>query len=87
MRSCELEKKDEEKKKGKSRCPECAGELKYDSSVRRYVCTRCGLALNTFELDKMRQQQRDSIRQEKGRDFEEKKRKREYLDWWLSEKE
>ncbi len=58
--------------------------MKYDRNVRRYVCQRCGLALNRYELDKMREQHRDRIREEKGKEWEEKRRRKEYLDWWLS---
>ncbi|MFX1295519.1 MAG: hypothetical protein ACFFD2_11810 [Promethearchaeota archaeon] len=63
---------------------ECAGPMKYQAKFRRYVCQRCGLALSRYELDKMREQQRDRIREEKGKEFEEKKKHKEYLDWWLS---
>ncbi len=57
--------------------------MKYDRNVRLYVCERCGLALDREELDKMREQHRDRIREEKGREFEEKRKRKEYLDWWL----
>ncbi|MHA1277885.1 MAG: hypothetical protein ACTSQ8_11900 [Candidatus Helarchaeota archaeon] len=63
---------------------ECAGKMKWQGNIRRYVCQRCGLALTRNELDNLREQQRDRIREEKGRDFEEKRKRKEYLDWWLS---
>lgn len=66
------------------RCPECAGPMKFDSYQRQYVCQRCGLSVERSELDKMREQQRDTIREIKGREFEEKKKRKEYLEWWLS---
>ncbi|HUX99621.1 MAG TPA: hypothetical protein VMV49_08715 [Candidatus Deferrimicrobium sp.] len=58
--------------------------MKYDSNNRLYVCERCGLALKRNELDKMWEQQRDSVREEKGKEYKEKQKRREYLDWWLS---
>ena len=66
------------------RCPECAGLMKFDRNVHRYVCQRCGLALARSELDKMREQHRDRIREVKGKEFEERRKRKEYLDWWLS---
>ena len=65
-------------------CPECAGNMKFDSKVRRYVCHRCGLALTRHELDKMREQHRDRVREEKEDQYREKKERKEYLNWWLS---
>ena len=65
-------------------CPECAGKMKYDSNARRYVCHRCGLALTRHELDKMREAHRDRVREEKGKEFQERKRRKDYLNWWLS---
>ena len=58
--------------------------MKYNRNLKQYVCQRCGLSLRRTELDSMREQHRDRIREEKGKEFEEKKRRKEYLDWWLS---
>ncbi|MHA1264192.1 MAG: hypothetical protein ACTSRS_03065 [Candidatus Helarchaeota archaeon] len=66
------------------RCPECAGLMKFDRNLHLYVCQRCGLALKRSELDKMREQHRDHIREIKGKEYEEKKKRKEYLEWWLS---
>ena len=68
-------------------CPECAGTMKYDSNRRLYACQRCGLALKRDDLDKMWELQRDRVREEKGKPYEEQRKRKEYLDWWLSEKE
>ncbi|MHA1860874.1 MAG: hypothetical protein ACTSVM_01060 [Candidatus Ranarchaeia archaeon] len=65
-------------------CPECAGNMKFDPSVRCYVCQRCGLALTRDELDKAREKFRGQLY---DRSIDEAdRRKREYLDWWLKEK-
>lgn len=59
------------------RCPECAGEMKYSSVERKYVCRSCGVAMTMDEIWEIRDER-------SGRDRDEKE---EYLDWWLSQKE
>ncbi|PCN51034.1 hypothetical protein B6U99_01480 [Candidatus Geothermarchaeota archaeon ex4572_27] len=58
------------------RCPECAGEMRYDRSLRRYICTSCGVMMTLDEIleeiDRRREERRDV--------------KDEYLEWWLSRK-
>ena len=64
-------------------CPECGGDMRWDRESRFYVCKRCGLALSRKELDELKEKAMDEIIPE------EKKRKRmrrEYLEWWLSQK-
>lgn len=68
------------------RCPECAGEMKFNRDTRHYVCMRCGLALTRSELDRAREKQREMYRKEKEKDIGKEKRK-DYLKWWLSRKE
>jgi len=68
-------------------CPECAGTMKYDGRQQRYVCQRCGLALKYNEIEEMRAKHRDEIDKERGQDWKEDQRKKEYLKWWLSKKE
>ncbi|MHA1271341.1 MAG: hypothetical protein ACTSPY_16225 [Candidatus Helarchaeota archaeon] len=68
-------------------CPECAGKMKWDGRTRRYICQRCGLALKYKEIEELREKYRDEIEKERGKDWEKEKRKKEYLKWWLSEKE
>jgi len=58
--------------------------MKYDSNRQLYVCQRCGLALKRDDLDKMWEQQRDSVREEKEKEFEGERRRKDYLNWWLS---
>ncbi|MBD3228709.1 MAG: hypothetical protein GF329_11040 [Candidatus Lokiarchaeota archaeon] len=65
-------------------CPECAGQMKWDGSQRRYVCQRCGLALKYKEIEEMRDKYRDDIEKAKDSDWKKKKEKKDYLNWWLS---
>jgi transcription initiation factor IIE alpha subunit len=71
---------------GKLKCPECAGTMKFDRYIHRHVCTRCGLALTNEEREKIIKQQRGEI-YETDPEEEKRKRRKEYLNWWLSEKE
>jgi hypothetical protein len=70
-----------------SRCPECAGKMTYNPSIRQMVCNSCGLSLSRYELDgywkNIREQHATDID-----DLEKKKnRKKEWLDWWSSKKD
>ena len=64
-------------------CPECGGEMHYDSKVKRYVCKSCGLSLTRQELFELRQQLRSRVETE---DEQRKRKRNEYLKWWLSKK-
>jgi hypothetical protein len=61
--------------------------MKWDGRQRRYVCQRCGLSLKYKEIEEMRDKYRDDIEEAKGKDWQKEKRKKEYLNWWLSEKD
>ena len=64
-------------------CPECGGDMKYMYSNKNYVCKSCGLSLTRQELMETKEKLRPKL------DSEEEKRKRkrtEYLKWWLSKK-
>jgi DNA-directed RNA polymerase subunit M/transcription elongation factor TFIIS len=74
------------KEKKETHCPECAGIMKYDRNIRLLVCQRCGLAVTRHELDLMRAEFRKFMEVE-DKDDERKRRKKDYLDWWLSQKE
>jgi len=58
--------------------------MKYESGRRLYICQRCGLALKRDDLDKMWEQQRDKVREEKEKEYEGERRRKDYLNWWLS---
>ena len=62
-------------------CPECAGNLKFDPALRRYVCQSCGLSLNREEIDEMAAKNTSADSNE-----EKEKRKKEYLKWWSTKK-
>lgn len=67
-----------------TRCPECAGIMKW--VLKKYTCQRCGLTLSQTELDDMNESLRDRAHEEKTKDDIDRKRKKEYLDWYLSSK-
>jgi hypothetical protein len=58
--------------------------MKYESARRLYICQRCGLALKRDDLDKMWEQQRDTVREEQEKQYEGERRRKDYLNWWLS---
>jgi transcription initiation factor TFIIIB Brf1 subunit/transcription initiation factor TFIIB len=74
------------RKKKETVCPECAGSMKYDRYVRLMVCQRCGLAVTREELDKMRAELREFAQVEDTED-EKRRSRKEYLDWYLGQKE
>ena len=74
------------RKKKETVCPECAGSMKYDRYVRMMVCQRCGLAVTREELDKMRAELRKFAQVEDTED-EKRRSRKEYLDWYLGQKE
>ena len=67
-------------------CPECTGHMKWDGRQQRYVCQRCGLALKDKELEEMRDKHRADIDDVRDKEWQKKKQRKEYLNWWLSEK-
>ena len=69
------------------KCPECAGPMKYLSASKRYTCKHCGLSLTQIELDDLREKLRDQVKYEKTKQFEKEKRRKDYLDWYLSSKD
>jgi DNA-directed RNA polymerase subunit M/transcription elongation factor TFIIS len=70
-----------------SRCPECAGNMKYNPVNRLMVCSSCGLSLTRNELDRYWSR----IRNERGSDADEvqkaKDRRKEWLDWYSKSKD
>ncbi|MGV9204190.1 MAG: hypothetical protein ACOC44_09275 [Promethearchaeia archaeon] len=68
-----------------ARCPECAGKMKYESSIKQLVCQSCGLSLSRYELDnywkKIKNQDFDDESEKK------KKRRKDWLDWYSKSKE
>ena len=66
-------------------CPECGGEMHYDTLLKRYICKSCGLSLTYQELIEMKEKLRHSP--ETDETEKRKKRRKEYLDWWFAKKE
>jgi len=64
-------------------CPECGGETHYDSMLKRYVCKSCGLSLTSQEIMELQDKLRPELENEEER---AKKKRKEYLSWWLSKK-
>ena len=64
-------------------CPECGGELHYDPSTKRYSCKSCGLFLSNQELMELKDRLRPDFENEQDK---RKKKKKEYLDWWFSDR-
>lgn len=57
--------------------------MKYVSTTRCHVCKSCGLSVTGQELMELRQKYR--FKKETG-DDEHKRRRKDYLKWWLSDK-
>ncbi|MCS7142306.1 MAG: hypothetical protein NZ920_00715 [Aigarchaeota archaeon] len=63
-------------------CLDCGGLMIYDRDSRGYVCQSCGSSMNINEYV----ERKETLRIEKERMEREKRRKDEYLEWWLSSK-
>jgi len=64
-------------------CRECGAKLFYDREMKLYVCPKCGLTY-TFQ-DLLVESQRAF--EERLKKDEKKKRRVDYLEWWLSKKQ
>jgi DNA-directed RNA polymerase subunit M/transcription elongation factor TFIIS len=64
-------------------CIECGGLLEYDRELKSYYCKSCGATFSLQELLILR----DKKKLINDKNKNEKKKKMEYLEWWLSEKE
>lgn len=64
-------------------CPECGGDMHYDSQVKRNVCKSCGLSLSFQEIVELRDKNRPDATEEDER----KKKRKEYLSWWFSRRD
>ena len=65
-------------------CPECGGELHYDPSAKKYSCKSCGLFVSYQELMELKDKLQPDVETELDK---RKKKRKEYLDWWFSDKE
>jgi DNA-directed RNA polymerase subunit M/transcription elongation factor TFIIS len=64
------------------RCPYCAAVLIYDRMEKLYLCRSCGATMSLQDL--VEHQERIRLEREKAQ--RERKKKDEYLEWWLSSK-
>ncbi|MGQ9515105.1 MAG: hypothetical protein ACUVTL_08695 [Thermoproteota archaeon] len=64
-------------------CPECGGEMFYDPPSKSYICRSCGVLFSRERLAEIREQQFRTTDDEKSL---AKKRRKEVLKWWLSDK-
>lgn len=69
--------------KQKKFCPECGGELKYEPTLKQYICSSCGLMYSREELEEAMNRILESD-DERSRAL---KKRREALKWWLTKKE
>ncbi len=58
-------------------CPECKGDMYYETTTKHFICKQCGLYAT-------REQIYDIL--DKKRPDKKKSKESEYLDWWLSSK-
>ncbi|MEN2974267.1 MAG: hypothetical protein ABDH32_01665 [Candidatus Caldarchaeales archaeon] len=63
-------------------CRECGSKLFYDRNLKEYVCRSCGLTYSFQDL--IVEAEKNTVENRSKRD--EKKIRKEYLEWWLSKK-
>jgi transcription initiation factor TFIIIB Brf1 subunit/transcription initiation factor TFIIB len=64
------------------KCPNCKGKMEYEPP--NYVCTSCGLVVKRYDFDKMKREHFKGKGDEDDPYYEEKRKKKDYLDWYLS---
>lgn len=65
-------------------CPECGGQLRYDSVMKLYTCTSCGRMYTQSQLIEAKERLYSSVTDE---DERRRKTRRDVLKWYLSEKD
>jgi DNA-directed RNA polymerase subunit M/transcription elongation factor TFIIS len=61
-------------------CPECGGDLKFDSVSKDLICKSCGLFASREKLEEIRDKRSEQLKD--GR----KSLHDDYLDWWQTSK-
>jgi len=64
-------------------CRECGAKLVYDRETKTYTCSGCGL---TYTFQDLVVESHRAF-EERLRENEKKRRREEYLEWWLSKKQ
>ncbi|MBD3255346.1 MAG: hypothetical protein GF383_09650 [Candidatus Lokiarchaeota archaeon] len=68
-----------------TRCPECAGKMEWNSSIKQLVCISCGLSLSRNELDNYWKKIRSENKYED--EYQQKKaRRKDWLEWYSKSK-
>ncbi|MEM3712944.1 MAG: hypothetical protein QXR97_05355 [Thermoproteota archaeon] len=65
-------------------CPDCGGELKYESATKLYVCKACGRVYEFEELKSTREKFLKSVME--SEEERRKKQRKEIVKWWLGKK-
>jgi len=65
-------------------CPDCGGELRYESSTKLYICKACGRVYCFEELKTTRERFLKSVME--SEDERKKRQRKEVVKWWLSKK-
>jgi hypothetical protein len=68
-------------------CPECNGELVFDSVQRRFSCRKCALFVSGDELAALRRRKYELMCTPEDEARKRQKEQDEILTWWLSPKE
>ena len=61
-------------------CPECGGNLKFDSITKNYICTNCGIFTSREKIDEIRDKAFAESHKNKNNQHDD------YLEWWHSSK-
>jgi len=69
-----------------ARCPECAGNMKYEPYIKQMVCQSCGLSLTRSDLDNYWRKIRDQNIEDDDSLQKKRNRRKEWLDWYSSSK-
>jgi hypothetical protein len=61
-------------------CPECGGNLEFDSISKNFICKSCGLFASREKIDELRDKAEEASIDKKSRTHDA------YLEWWQTSK-
>jgi tRNA(Ile2) C34 agmatinyltransferase TiaS len=61
-------------------CPECGGDLEFDSISKNFICKSCGLFASREKIDELRDKAEEESIDKKSRTHDA------YLEWWQTSK-
>jgi len=70
-----------------AKCPECAGNMKFNPQNKSLVCQSCGLSLKRYELENYWKKIRNENIDDLDETSRKKKRRKDWLDWYASSKD